>query len=286
MATGIRAANNLLTTAVFISSLRGATVENSLMIVEWYVVQYLTFWLALFNVPIVPKIFKRSIGSLSVLFLIFSATTIVQCWLYWRGIDLGSKEGCDDIEIFFFTAIPAYHYAWITWNRVVMTVGTIAAPFTITIALLLLFYKFIKWNPNTVEYHEAPEAQMDLLARCMPTGFSAAFAIGFVEKTLAVNNVVFPDTSITDSGQLIPLLIGVFPIVMTGWGALAKLFGRFLDNRSRREPASKPEAQREKAPPVAVVKTSEPQDREPTFLGLPRISTLEKASTWALEPAK
>ena len=79
------------------------------MIVEFYIVQYLILWLALFDIPLVPKVFKRSVGSvgsLSKLFLIFSATIIVQCWLYWRGVDLGCKAGYDDVKVFFLRHHP------------------------------------------------------------------------------------------------------------------------------------------------------------------------------------
>jgi hypothetical protein len=47
-----------------------------------------------------------------------------------------------------------------------------------------------------------------------------AMGVGFLEATIAKNNITFPDTHLLNSGQLMPLLIGIFTLVVTICDAL------------------------------------------------------------------
>jgi TctA family transporter len=54
---------------------------------------------------------------------------------------------------------------------------------------------------------------------------SGAIGIGFLEGTIKTNNITFEDTQLTDSGQLIPVLIGVFSLVSTIFDAIRARIG-------------------------------------------------------------
>jgi len=70
------------------------------------------------------------------------------------------------------------------------------------------------WNDPEVEafYQKANNITRGLAVAQLFTG---AFAIAFLEKTLKINQVVFPNSNISDSGQLIPLLINIFTLIST-----------------------------------------------------------------------
>ena len=215
----IRTATNILTISVFINSLRGASVEHSLMVVEWYIVEYLAFVLLAFNLPTSWRALTRSLGSLAVLFINYFVVAF-PVWLYWRGVNLGRKAGCQP-NVFFFTSIGAYNPAWIIVCKVLSTIGLILLPGCLIVAWLL-FSRRDKLS------READEDGMDKWTVPFAGTFTVfllvngAIAIAFVEMTIKSNKIEFPDTRLTDSGQLIPLLIGVFTLASAFWEGLKK----------------------------------------------------------------
>lgn len=230
MANRTRAATNILTLSVFVNTLRGADKENSLMVVEWYIVQYLVFWLLFFNLPTSFRHLKRSVGSLVVLLVNYCIVVLFPIWLYWRGgSDEGRKDGCEPY-VFLFAPIAAYNSKWLLASKVLSTAGAAFSWAPLLGAFILLVLGLTKWSDQGADDDE------DDFAATL--GFRAVFtfalltegasAIAFTEKTIQVNNIIFPGADLSDSGQLIPLLIGVFTLASVFWEGLRRLAAHLL----------------------------------------------------------
>lgn len=218
-----RIATSILTLSVFINAVRGAAVDDSLVVVEWYIAYYLAFWLLVFNLPTYGAAFKSSAGSLAIILLNYVMVLSFLAWIYWRGTFYGYKEGCN-AKVFLFTAINAYNPHWILASKVLNSMGLIAALAAFIGALVLLFLGLTEWLG---EVDESPASLGDRLPLVIVWTFllltEGAFSIAFVERTIQVNHIDFPGASLTDSGQLIPFLIGVFTLVSVFWEGLHNL---------------------------------------------------------------
>lgn len=232
-ANSTRAATNIVTLSVFINSLHGANVNDSLMVVEWYIVQYLVFWLLFANLPTTCRALKSSVGSLSVLLINYCIVVTFPVWLYWRGEKQGGKEGCEP-SIFLYKPISAYNPHWLLASKVLATMGvTILLLPSFAGACALVALGLTRWRDEG--QNDTSDHTMVRILQCVYTLYLVsigAFAVAFVEMTIKINNVVFPELSLTNSGQLIPLLIGVFTLVSVFWEGLKGLV-EYFSKKSR-----------------------------------------------------
>ena len=210
IANQARSATNIITISVFINSFRGAHVDKSLMIVEWYIVQQLAFWLLVANIPLSGPAFKRHAGSVATTCLLYAAVGVFPVWLYWFGLHQGAKPGCTP-KVIFYAPIHAYSRGWVTFNKVNSVLACIFAAAMVVLAAAVLLRPFV----------DGDEDQSDVPA--FKTGFLlflGVVSIVHVELTIRFNHVRFPDSPIADSGQLVPLLIGIFTFTATLWKGL------------------------------------------------------------------
>ena len=231
MAKGIRVTTNILSIVLFVNTIRGANVDNSLMVVEWYIVQYLVFFMWIFNFPTTFKSMVDSTGSMACYLLINASVGVVTLWLYFKGTLIGAKEGCD-VKVFFFTSFSAYAPQWITFNKVWGVFLTLTTPCAIIGAICIVSLKIIKWNK--VDYNPEAAEKVSVIMKGMQIVFLLVFgavSIGFTEMTLVVNNIAFPDVRLTDSGQFVPFLIGIFSLSTIAWEGFRKLFRRDYADR-------------------------------------------------------
>lgn len=182
--------------------------------------QYLVFWLLFFNLPTSARTLKSSFGSLSVLLFNWTIAITFQVWVYWRGTSSGLKAGCD-AKIFLFAPIDAYSHKWITASRVLDTMGVVGALAACCGAVALAITGLTSAS-NWQDEEVAPSGKRAPVAAGWTLMLMSEGAIGiaFIEMTIKVNNIEFPDTPLTDSGQLIPLLIGVLTLASVFWEEL------------------------------------------------------------------
>ena len=252
MATGIRYSTNILSIAIFINSIRSASLDNSLMIVEWYIVQYLTTYLWMFNIPATRKAFKSATGSICMFMVIWSATGVLTAWVYWKGTEFGAKEGCD-AKLFLFKAFSAYAPQWITFSKVYSTFLGVCSIGPLVCAIWIPILKLKTWDKVEVHVNEKAERRLNPWIQFMMTMFLAVFgsvSIAWAEMTIVANQIEFPDVKLTDSGQFIPFLIGVFSLTAVLWDGLRKIINpRRYDEDRENKPFFKARST-EKPPPV------------------------------------
>jgi hypothetical protein len=70
-----------------------------------------------------------------------------------------------------------------------------------------------KWIRLFRSYWHYGDTKRNGYSELAPVSFvCGVFAIVWVEKNIHINEISFPGTQITDSGQLIPLIIGIFTL--------------------------------------------------------------------------
>jgi len=100
--------------------------------------------------------------------------------------------------------------------------AVILLPIALSVAFIALKKWFQNWHNQEVRgFEEEPNPKSAVLALLQIVG--GCIAIGFLEKSLSLNKVSFPGASISDSGQLIPLLIGIFALVSAVFAAIRTL---------------------------------------------------------------
>jgi len=216
-----RASTNIITFAVIIISIHGAATEGSLMLCEWYIVQYLVFWINVGNLPLTSRQLHKSTGSLSATLINYCLISGMNLWLYWRGINQGQKDGCD-VKIFLFASFSAYDYHWTTFNKVVGVIGIIFTPFYLFGAVYLLGKGIGEWNGDEGDDERLSHSKK--MYNIWLLMWSGAVGIAFVEKSIQVNHITFGTSSILDSGQLIALLIGALTILSVVWEIVQRFF--------------------------------------------------------------
>lgn len=213
-----RAANSITTFAVYVNVFRSLH-EHSLVTVDWPLLWYITSALSFWNIPVSENGAKKSGGPIFINFIIYSMYYMASPWVFFKAWVYGRQPGCQ-IKYFLFRPINVYSHGFWTFLKVSGTFGAITVgPLFFVLAWFALGAYFSGWGDGAVrEHQEEPNAKSAALG--IFTLGSGAFAIAFAEMTIKTNNITFPDTHITDSGQFIPLLIGVFSLVSAIFSAL------------------------------------------------------------------
>ncbi|KAJ4370593.1 hypothetical protein N0V83_005114 [Neocucurbitaria cava] len=228
-----RSAAVITVLAVFINILRNLNSET-LVAVEWSMLYSVLTFLLSWNIPWTKAArckLDRTGGSYFVLFFILAVYQIMCPYIIYHAWDYGPQPGCS-AKFIFWTAIDAYSKGWIIFLKVSWTL----APFLPgTLYLLFAIYALLKWlTPWNIlgtgimkllskmeasfEDDEEKEKTSDVGIAWFAKLFAiscGAIGIGFLEATIKENNILFPDTHLTGSGQLLPLLIGTFTLVVT-----------------------------------------------------------------------
>ena len=193
------------------------------MALEWYIVQYLVFWLLFLGLPTSERSMKKNAGSLVVFSLNWAAVACMSLWLYWVGYDLGSKEGCD-VSVFLFTTFSAYNSKWILANKVISVFGVVLVWLPFGLAVMLFGLAVTKWNEDDLGSDNDDDDDLIKIGirigNALLVGMQGVIPVAFTEMTVKVNHIEFPDVGMSDSSQLIPLIIGVCTLVSVLWEGL------------------------------------------------------------------
>jgi hypothetical protein len=207
-----RSIANIITIAVLANTFKNPQ-GGSVIVLEWWIVTFNTFFLQIGNVPFSRKLIGGSASSLGAMMLIWTAIVIANCWVWFAGMNLGRVEGCDVKTYFFFHAVSVYSGTWQTVFRTIAAVGCVFGAFFALTAIAA-----ISWNvTNAVGKEDEDTAKQPLLAATLSTAFQiliGAIAIIETEMTIRINDINMAE-SLRSSGQLIPFAIGLFSFIAT-----------------------------------------------------------------------
>jgi hypothetical protein len=208
------------------------------LLIEW--------WIVFLLVVMIPHSACAMIGlsddsrkiplSSYVQFTIWMGFMAATPWLFFFGIDIGKKPGCD-IKACFFGNIYLYHHGWQTAAKVISIFATILATCSIFGCLSILFLHwdiFIRRiSERWMVSSEDDEDEDDAVSLAASTKSSISdtragrffllsvfilppsIAIWFIEKTIQANNLDMSSGSISAAGQLIPLVVGAYILFTT-----------------------------------------------------------------------
>ncbi|KAI9766751.1 MAG: hypothetical protein M1839_004782 [Geoglossum umbratile] len=203
-----RVATSITTIAVYANTFRNMR-EGSLVAVEFPLLWYMTSSLSVYNWPVSREGFKKNGGSLAIVLLIWSMYYLASPWVFFKGLEVGREPGCQ-IKYFLFAPINVYARGFRIFMKVSSVIGAVLFGGIAPIGALYLGGLWIQnWGERDIEtYQQDPNPYSAVLGFLQLT--TGAITIAFTEMTLKTNNITFPDTKITNSGQLIALLIGIF----------------------------------------------------------------------------
>jgi hypothetical protein len=216
--------------AVFINTLCNLHGET-LVAVEWSMLYSLLTCLLSWNIPITEAMWHgldKTGGSYFVLFVILAVYQIMCPYIIFKAWDYGRQPGCS-AKFIFWTAIDAYSKGWTIFLKVSWVIAPLVPG---ALYLGLAIYSLLKWSTSwgisaglkkllskfEASFIEGEDDISDGAAVWFLRSFAlgaGAIGIGFLEATIIKNNITFPDTHLTNSGQLMPLLIGIFTLVVT-----------------------------------------------------------------------
>jgi hypothetical protein len=222
-----RSATAITTLAVYINFFRNSHNKTDLVSLEWILLSYISTALIVTNIPTTTKSFKKSGDSVALIFIIFAVYFISALYVFFTAWNYGRKPGCD-VKIFFFVPINVYSRGWTIAVKVLFTLFALGSIVIIILAFVILIIWLAAWiDPSVARYHEETNWKYYTLG-----AFSTAVgipAIVFAEKTIEINNVIFQNTHLVDSGQLIPLIIGIFTLCSAVLNSLRELTSGGID---------------------------------------------------------
>jgi hypothetical protein len=218
-----RTASTITTLAVYINAFRSSR-HGSLVAIDFPLLWYLASILTFFNWPVTSVGLKRNGGSQAVVLVVLAMYYLAGPWVYFKGLQIGRQPGCD-VKYVIFAPISIYSKGLSTFMKVVSIMTIIPALLSLFIATKLVRAWFESWSEDGEEEPQKANLIYSRILGGMQL-VTGSLAIAFTEMILKANRITFPDTHITDSGQLIPLLIGIFTFIATSINALRATIGK------------------------------------------------------------
>jgi hypothetical protein len=148
-----RIASNITISAVYINAFRGAHL-GGLVSVEWDILWFMTFFLVILNRPIDTLGYKKNAGSMGTLLLLWAIYYLAFPWVYFKGIDIGRKHGCD-VKTFIFTSISIYAKGYRTAFKVLSIFFVFMGGILLAGAVFTFILWMASWNNKEVEEYRA-----------------------------------------------------------------------------------------------------------------------------------
>ena len=226
-----RLTSNVVTIAVYVNTFLRVKHGN-LIAVEWWIVYNMTFVLTIGFIPTSTILLRKSIYSFGFLGLLWSMIIFAECYVWFKGIDVGHKDGCVVRIYFLFFKVNVENRRWRTIFKIESIIACIVGLGGLIYALFGLYSNgFGKSGADgagtQIKDRKATVLTLNavLMAFQLVTG---TFAILQIEMTLKVNNIEVSSTPLTSSGQLIPFVAGIFTLAAT-FGAG---FNHLMENSS------------------------------------------------------
>jgi hypothetical protein len=216
--------------AVFINTLCNLR-SDTLVAVEWSMLYSIIICLLGWNIPITEEMRRgldKTGGSYFVLFVIIAVYQIMCPYIIFNIWDYGRQPGCN-AKFIFWTSIDAYSKGWIIFLKFSWVLGALfLGGFYLAFAIYSLLMWFTSWGNSAglnkllakfdaiLKEDDDTSSERTWLWVLRSTALGVgAIGLGFLEATIKKNNIKFLDTRLSNSGQRMPLLIGIFTLVVT-----------------------------------------------------------------------
>ena len=221
-----RTVTNIVTIAVVANTLKRPVGSASVVVIEWWIVILNTFVLQLGNVPFSRRLIGASASSLGAMLMLWSLILFVNCWVWFRGADLGRKDGCDVKIWLFFRAFSLYGSGTRLAFRILSALGAAAGLVTALCGTAALGWNiaiaFAHGNKEGDEESDQPQGVKAAMLSTATILIFGAVAITETEMTIRSNDIEFAE-HLGSSGQLLPFVLGILTLVVTAGTGLRNL---------------------------------------------------------------
>jgi len=186
--------------------------DGHLISLEWLLLFNIFTALLLSSYPTTGHGWRRGGGTVAIVSLISVAYYLGTSYMLFQSWTNGLQPHCD-IKDFIFVPVSVYSFGWLTMCKIMFICTSILGVPTLLVgAINAIFPWMFGWFDDELEstYESMNMASASQGFYSMLLG---VVSIPFAEKTLQINHVYFPGVRMTTSGQLIPLLVGVFTLV-------------------------------------------------------------------------
>lgn len=224
--------SNIVTISVYVNTFCGIS-ESTVIAAEWWIVYFMTFVLSLGFVRTSTILQQTSRYSCGVSGVLWAMIIFGQCWLWFRGVDIGQKEGCTVKVFALFFAVDIQNKTWRTIFKIESVIGCVVA----VRFLLYGLFNCLKNAAGKKGDNSTGDDSRDKVCSCkdeesvgytVKAGLTAlqlvfgTIAIVQIEMTMKVSNIDVSAAPLTSSGQLISLLMGIFNLAATFWAGVKK----------------------------------------------------------------
>ncbi|KAH8907674.1 hypothetical protein BR93DRAFT_937032 [Coniochaeta sp. PMI_546] len=208
--------------AILVAMIRDSTLTGNLAAFEWYILLQIGVF-----VPTSLSFVMTDDEplTLALCMMVDGTYAVLQPWVYWTRLDQGWSSSCPSPKVYIFTEIDFYSprfTAFLKAMSIISCVGGVVL-FLWSWSLLAVFVppvrrrhpswtKIMMGTITEQEYYILSSKNAWLIGWILFFGLTL---IGLTEKTLAINDISIPGTTVASTGQLIPLLVGTLTTIST-----------------------------------------------------------------------
>ncbi|KAJ9160518.1 hypothetical protein NKR19_g3191 [Coniochaeta hoffmannii] len=208
--------------AILVAMIRDSTMAGNLAAFEWYILLQIAV--------LVPASLSFEMSddeplTLAVCIMIDGAYAVLQPWVYFKRLDQGWSSSCPSPKVYIFAEIDFYHPRFTAFLRAMAVISCVYGVMLFFWAWVLLAVRspWVRrehpgWTKKVMGTMKEQEYSVLSWKNAWSMGSTLFFGlvlIAFTEKTLAINNISIPGTTVASTGQLIPLLVGIMTTLST-----------------------------------------------------------------------
>ncbi|OAA59193.1 hypothetical protein SPI_06395 [Niveomyces insectorum RCEF 264] len=218
---------NVMFCAVLIVLIRNVGL-GSFAVLEWQIAVGLVLIL-----PLSPLIFAFILGgpglaSWGVLFVLYGLYACLLPWLFWMKLDQGRHVHCPEVRMWIFASFDFYNTHYIKFLKALSIIACFGGAFIVVLGLYLIYSRMDgnrtladTWIAEKVKENTdapAPSSEDTSGARLVLVLlflFGGGLTIATTEKIIHLNQIDLSDANFSNTGQLIPFLVGLFAVIST-----------------------------------------------------------------------
>lgn len=207
-------------TAILVAMIRDSTQTGNLAAFEWYLLLQIAVFVPTSLTFVMADDKPVTVG---LCILVDGTYAMLQPWVYWTLLSEGWSSTCPSPKVYIFAEIDFYDPRFTAFLKAMSVISCVLGVMLILWSWSLLAFSlppFKKRHPTWVKWLMDPDQDLYTLSwenSWFVVGllFFGLCIIGLTEKTLAINNISIPGTTVTSTGQLIPLLVGILTTMST-----------------------------------------------------------------------